>query len=305
MVVNPRPVKLMDCISNGLDSATTLDIVRTVRDVCHTLHTTSVLSLLQPPPEVFALFDTVVLLSEGRALYFGPREEVLPYFAALGYECPANMDAADFLQVVSSPEGLRLLAPDRRESAPRGTAALARAWTDSALFRELQASVAQARQPAAPADEETAVTSGDGGSVAPLVEKAAAEWPADLRVRYAGSYWYHFRLTLARQYRLTVRDAGFLKARVGQSLVVAAIAGSLFSNIPAAEYTTMNGFLFFVALNGALSGFAMMPLVFAQKAVFRKHTDSLFYPASAFALAQALVLYPLQLLETVLFVTIT
>lgn len=45
----------------------------------------------------------------------------------------------------------------------------------------------------------------------------------------------------------------------------------------------------------------MLPIVFAQKAVFRKHFESFFYPASAFTFSQALVLYPLQLIESMIF----
>jgi ABC-type protease/lipase transport system fused ATPase/permease subunit len=37
---------------------------------------TVLMSLLQPPPEVFELFDDVMLLSEGQMVYHGPREDV-------------------------------------------------------------------------------------------------------------------------------------------------------------------------------------------------------------------------------------
>jgi ABC-type multidrug transport system ATPase subunit len=37
---------------------------------------TVLMSLLQPPPEVFELFDDVMLLSEGQVVYHGPREDM-------------------------------------------------------------------------------------------------------------------------------------------------------------------------------------------------------------------------------------
>jgi ABC-2 type transporter len=58
-----------------------------------------IVSLLQPPPETFALFDELVLLSAGHVIYSGPVEKVVPYFEALGYELPDRMDVADWLQV--------------------------------------------------------------------------------------------------------------------------------------------------------------------------------------------------------------
>lgn len=47
MLVCPRPVKLMDSISNGLDSATTYDIVRSIHTISINYGTTVVISLLQ------------------------------------------------------------------------------------------------------------------------------------------------------------------------------------------------------------------------------------------------------------------
>ena len=55
-----------------------------IRTLARTSQTTNLFSLLQPSPEVFDLFDRLVLLDEGRIVYQGPREDVLPYFASLG-----------------------------------------------------------------------------------------------------------------------------------------------------------------------------------------------------------------------------
>jgi hypothetical protein len=154
----------------------------------------------------------------------------------------------------------------------------------------------------APVDIETGdATTPESQPLSPVVVK---EWPEDFRQRYPGSFWYHFRLTLDRQRKLVTRDSTFLKARIGQNLIIGAIAGSLFSNIATTDVTTMNGFLFFTALNGALGGFSMMPQVYAQKLVHYKHAGSLFYPTAAFTLAQAIVYYPLHLVEAILFCTI-
>ena len=56
----------MDEISTGLDSATTYTVTEFLRSTTHYLHLTTLVSLLQPPPEVFNLFDDVILLSDGQ-----------------------------------------------------------------------------------------------------------------------------------------------------------------------------------------------------------------------------------------------
>lgn len=47
MITCPRPIKLMDSISNGLDTATTYDIVRSIKLISTKVGTTVVISLLQ------------------------------------------------------------------------------------------------------------------------------------------------------------------------------------------------------------------------------------------------------------------
>jgi ABC-type multidrug transport system ATPase subunit len=44
-----------------------------------------IVSLLQPPPETFALFDELILLSQGLIIYSGPVEKVVAHFQSLGY----------------------------------------------------------------------------------------------------------------------------------------------------------------------------------------------------------------------------
>lgn len=84
--------------------------------------TIKIVSLLQPPPETVANFDEVILLSQGKVIFFGPIDRVEGYFTGLGYEVspaidnieglepsrsssipleqiPERMDLADWLQV--------------------------------------------------------------------------------------------------------------------------------------------------------------------------------------------------------------
>lgn len=90
----------MDEISTGLDSSTTYQIIKYLRHSTCALDSTTVVSLLQPAPETYELFDDVILLCEGQIVYQGPREAVLDFFAAMGFTCPERKNVADFLQEV-------------------------------------------------------------------------------------------------------------------------------------------------------------------------------------------------------------
>ena len=65
MMVGSKTVFFMDEISTGLDSSTTYAIVKFLRDQTHALNYTTMISLLQPAPESYDLFDDILLLAEG------------------------------------------------------------------------------------------------------------------------------------------------------------------------------------------------------------------------------------------------
>ncbi|RZB84704.1 ABC transporter G family member 53 isoform E, partial [Glycine soja] len=99
MLVGPTNALFMDVISSGLDSSTTVQIVKCLRQIVHILDGTAVISLLQPEPETYELFDDIILLSDGQIVYQGPREFVLEFFESKGFRCPERK--AIFLQEVS------------------------------------------------------------------------------------------------------------------------------------------------------------------------------------------------------------
>ena len=88
MLVGPSKVLFMDEISTGLDSSTTFQIVNSIKQYVHILNGTAVISLLQPAPEIYDLFDDIILISDGQIAYQGPREQVLEFFESMGFKCP-------------------------------------------------------------------------------------------------------------------------------------------------------------------------------------------------------------------------
>ena len=102
MLVGPTKALFMDEISTGLDSSTTYQIVKCLRQNIHILSGTAVISLLQPAPETYNLFDDIILLSDSHIVYQGPREDVLEFFESMGFRCPERKGVADFLQEVGA-----------------------------------------------------------------------------------------------------------------------------------------------------------------------------------------------------------
>lgn len=100
MIVGPTKALFMDEISNGLDSSTTFQIVACLQQLVHITDATVLISLLQPAPETFNLFDDIILMAEGKIVYHGPRCNILGFFENCGFRCPERKGVADFLQEV-------------------------------------------------------------------------------------------------------------------------------------------------------------------------------------------------------------
>lgn len=101
MLVGRARCFFMDDVSTGLDSSTTFEIMTFFWQMAHLMDLTMVISLLQPAPETFELFDDIILLCEGQIVYHGPRHNVNCFFNTIGFACPSRKNVADFLQEVS------------------------------------------------------------------------------------------------------------------------------------------------------------------------------------------------------------
>ena len=265
MLLPPRTIRFLDAISNGLDAATTHDIVQALKFITNTFGTTTVISMLQPTPDVFYSFTDVIVMADGQIIFHGPTAIVLDYFQDLGFHCPEMMDVADFLQEVPTADGKRFTIGRFTKSGcapPLGTTALVNAWKSSDLFRAMM--------------EEMDTQ----------VNESAGKWPAELSERYPSSYWFALTHCIEREAKLLSRNTPFLLGRCMQSVMVGVISGTLFVDLDVEDSNSMNGILFFSAMFAAFSAMSMLPIMYEQRNVFYKHSKSLFFPTSAYVLAQ-------------------
>ncbi|GFS35362.1 pleiotropic drug resistance 4 [Actinidia rufa] len=141
LLVGSSRVLFMDEISNGLDSSTTHQIIKYLRYATHALDGATVISLLQPDPQTYELFDDIILLCEGQIVYQGPREAALKFFAHMGFRCPERKNVADFLQeVLSEKDQEQYWFRDRRYQyipVAKFAEAFKSFWVGSDLSRDL------------------------------------------------------------------------------------------------------------------------------------------------------------------------
>ncbi|KAF2069007.1 hypothetical protein CYY_009676 [Polysphondylium violaceum] len=94
LVTNPSLI-FLDEPTSGLDSVTALSIMKTVLQLTKR-GVTVVCSIHQPRPEIWSLFNKVMLVLKGKLVFSGTDAQLNSYFEDLGYPCPHNTNPADF-----------------------------------------------------------------------------------------------------------------------------------------------------------------------------------------------------------------
>ncbi|WIA42005.1 hypothetical protein OEZ86_009302 [Tetradesmus obliquus] len=294
MVVGPQRVLLMDEISTGLDSATLFSVISFFTAMSHALNLTTIISLLQPPPEVFNMFDDLLLLANGKMLYHGPLQHALRHFTQMGFQCPVRKDLPSFLLEITTPAGQLEFASKQLVAAVQANTGsmagpsgmlLSLDQMASTFWSESSAGNAMVQQLSEPFD--------------PLMSHPAA---LEKR-RYALSPLQAIAVCTRRQAKLVLRDKVLLKGRMLQIIAVSLMVGSLFFRLShgVSDARSFYGAAFMVILFMSMGSMPQIGMVMAQKGVSLKHRDSLLYPGYAHGAAMALSQLPVSVVEATLF----
>ncbi|KAH0469408.1 hypothetical protein IEQ34_000966 [Dendrobium chrysotoxum] len=95
MLVNPSAV-VVDEPTSGLDSTAAGRMVETLAGMARKGRAV-VASIHQPASRVYNMFDSVMLMAEGRCVYYGRGRDALDYFASIGFVSEIYVNPADFM----------------------------------------------------------------------------------------------------------------------------------------------------------------------------------------------------------------
>ncbi|KAK8524888.1 hypothetical protein V6N12_029740 [Hibiscus sabdariffa] len=287
MIVGPTKTLFMDEISTGLDSSTTYQIVKCLQQIVHLTEGTILMSLLQPAPETFDLFDDIILLSEGQIVYQGPREHVIEFFESCGFKCPERKGTADFLQEVTSKKDQEQYWADKRKpyryiTVPEFASRFKRFHVGMQLESEL----------AVPFD------------------KSRAHNAALAFQKYSVSKMDLLKTCWDKEWLLIKRNSFIYVFKTVQIVIVALIVSTLFLRT---EMHTRNlqdgqlyiGALLFGMIINMFNGFAELSLMISRLPVFYKQRDLLFHPVWTFTLPTFLLRVPISILETTAWMVVT
>ncbi|WVZ64217.1 hypothetical protein U9M48_013777, partial [Paspalum notatum var. saurae] len=287
MLVGPAKAFFMDEISTGLDTSTTFQIVNSLRQSIHVLGGTAVISLLQPAPETYRLFDDIILLSDGQIVYQGPREDVKEFFESMGFICPERNGVADFLQqVISRKDKKQYWAwtnkPYRFVSVKEFATAFMSFHTRRAITKELSVPFNKSRS-----------------------------HPAALTTtRYGTSSKELLKANIDREILLMKRNSFVYAVRTFQLTLMSLIAMSVFFHTTMKHDSVTSGgiymgAMFFGILVIMYNGFSELALTVLRLPIFFKQRDLLFYPAWAYTVPSWILKIPITLIEVCGYVFLT
>ncbi|KAL7597678.1 hypothetical protein Lser_V15G25189 [Lactuca serriola] len=287
MIVGPSKVLLMDEISTGLDSSTTFQIVNSLKQYVQILEGTAIISLLQPAPETYNLFDDIVVLSDGKIVYQGPREYVLEFFESLGFKCPERKAVADFLQEVTSKKDQKQYWTRRHEAYKFVTVKeFAQAYESFHVGRRLVSELA------IPFDKSKS-------HPAALTDKKFGLSKKEL-----------LKACLDREILLIKRNSFVYLFKLFQLTVMAVITMTMYFRTDMHRHGIEDGglyvgALFFSVTTLMFNGMAENAMTIAKLPVFYKQRDFLFYPTWAYAIPTWIVKIPISFGEAAIWSILT
>nr|VDD07515.1 unnamed protein product [Brassica rapa] len=287
MIVGPTKTLFMDEISTGLDSSTTFQIVKCLQQIVHLNEATVVISLLQPAPETFDLFDDIILLSEGQIVYQGPRDHILEFFESFGFKCPERKGTADFLQEVTSKKDQEQYWVDERR--PYRYIPVHEFATK---FKNFHVGTKLSNELSVPFEKSK------GHKAALVFDKYSVK-----KTELLKSCW-------DKEWMLMKRNSFFYVFKTVQIIIIAAITSTVFLRT---EMNTRNesdanmyvSALLFGMIVNMFNGLAEMAMTIQRLPVFYKQRDLLFHPPWTYTLPTFLLGIPISIFETTAWMGVT
>ncbi|KAM0191029.1 hypothetical protein ACHAPI_009093 [Fusarium lateritium] len=271
-----------DNSTRGLDASTALDFAKSLRIQTNLYKTTTFVSLYQASENIYDLFDKVMVIDEGRQVYFGPAASARSYFESLGFAPRPRQTSADYLTGCTD-SWEREYAPGRsEENAPHDSESLTQAFKQSDAWKSLEAEMIEykaslAHEADTHNDFQTAVKESKRGT--------------SKRSIYQVGFHLQVWALMKRQFTLKLQDRFNLFFGWFRSIVIAIVLGTLYLDLGknSASAFSKGGLLFIALLFNAFQAFSELGSAMLGRPIVSKHKAYAFHRPSALWIAQIAV----------------
>ncbi|KFA80751.1 hypothetical protein S40288_05551 [Stachybotrys chartarum IBT 40288] len=282
MMITKACILSWDNSTRGLDASTALDFVKSLRVQTNLYKTTTFVSLYQASENIYNLFDKVMVIDEGRQVFYGPAKEARAYFEGLGFAPRPRQTTPDYLTGCTD-EFERQYAPGRSEKdAPHSPDSLLEAFRQSSYQKLLDTEMAEYK---AALDEEK--HRHEDFQVAVKESKRGASKKSVYQVGFHLQVW----ALMKRQFILKLQDRFNLTLSWFRSIVIAIVLGTLYLDLDqtSASAFSKGGLLFIALLFNAFQAFSELGGTMLGRPIVNKHKAYAFHRPSALWIGQIIV----------------
>ncbi|XP_032239520.1 protein white isoform X2 [Nematostella vectensis] len=276
-VLTDPAILFADEPTSGLDSFMAQSVVATLQNLAAQGRTV-VCTIHQPSSEVYAMFDSILLLAEGRVAYLGPTYNAISSFADMGYSCPPNFNPADYFVHTLA------VVPGKEDESHHRIKEICDIY-----------------------DEKIAAKDGRDSKMSTTSTDSFSETDVILKTPYKASWCNQFSAVLWRSWLSTTRDQTVFRIRVLQNIAVGLIAGLIYFQtvVDTTGVQNIAGALFFLITSTSFSNLAAVTFVFPiELPVFiREHKNGM-YRTDVYFLCKNMAELPVFLLSPLILVTI-
>lgn len=263
-------VLFLDEPTSGLDSYTAHSITKLLADYAHAGHTV-VATIHQPSTDIFTLFDDLLLLHEGKVVFYGDASEIIGYFEKWGHEFPNHCNPADYIF-------MHILRENSSED-------MSRRWEESDLKRRLDSLINNIRQ-------------------------TPFRQPSFHLKKYKSPFLTQFKYLLNRASKNAIRNELIIRVRFFQSVFIGVLAGLVFMRATdgtvAGQIQSLSGVLYFLSVNQFFgSATAVLSIFATEKLVFLREYRAGYYGLTAYYFSKVLVELPYQIIFPALLLLIS
>lgn len=274
-----------DNSTRGLDASNALDWARAMRSMTDVYGLSTIVTLYQAGNDIYDLFDKVLVLEEGKQIFYGPRDQAKGFMESLGFHCNDGANVADFLTGITVPSERRV-RPGFESTFPRNAESIHSLYQSSSLYEKMTSeylypTTELARHRTADFQESVAL------------EKYS---PRSLfTVSFASQVW----ACVLRQYQILGGDLATFTMKQGANIIQALVAGSMYYMAPndSSGIFLKGGALFWSVLYNSLTAMSEVADSFSGRPVILKHKSFAYIHPAAVCLAQVASDVPITLLQ--------
>ncbi|AEO64368.1 uncharacterized protein THITE_2110465 [Thermothielavioides terrestris NRRL 8126] len=283
MLVSNACILSWDNSTRGLDASTALDFIKSLRVQTDLYKTSTFVSLYQASENIYKLFDKVLVIDEGKQVYFGPASEARAYFEGLGFLPRPRQTTPDYVTGCTDAYEREYQEGRSAENAPHSPATLEAAFRESKFARALDEEMAEYKK-RLPEEAERY----EDFRIAVREQKRRG---ASKKAAYSVGFHQQVWALMKRQFLLKKQDVLALVLSWARNIIIAIVLGTLYLNLgqTSASAFSKGGLLFIALLHNIFSSFSELAGTMTGRAVVNKHRAYAFHRPSALWIAQIFV----------------